>query len=221
MKQPLQYGLIFLYVVVCTLQLIACAQPKLFRLRRLTKCLLMPVLALCYVACARTFSALVLIGILCGFVGDALLLHPENPTRFAGGLAAFAVGHICYAIHMLLLRSAAPAWWVTAIAIALYMALIWLIMSKLRRDLPQSFVVPCLAYMLVICLMSFAALLLLINWRTINAALLFIGSLLFMVSDTVLAFDTFRTRPVRHGGILIMGTYILAQTLIVCGLLFM
>lgn len=220
MKQPLQYALIFLYVVVCTLQLIACAQPKLFRLRRLTKCLLMPLLALCYVACARSFSTLVLIGILCGFAGDVLLLHPENPGRFAGGLVAFAVGHICYAIHMMLLRSAAPAWWVAAIAIALYMALIWLIMHKLRRDLPQSFVLPCLVYMLIICFMSFAALLLMLYWRTLNAALLFIGSLLFMVSDTVLAFDTFRPRPIRHGGILIMGTYILAQTLIVCGLLF-
>lgn len=220
MKQPLQYVLIFLYVIVCTLQLIACAQPKHFRLRKLTKCFLMPLLALCYVACARSFAPLVLIGILCGFLGDALLLQPENPRRFAGGLVAFAIGHICYAIHMLLLLSMKPAWWIAAIAIVLYMAVIWLIMRKLRRDLPQSFVLPCLIYMLIICFMSFAALLLLINWRTINAVLLFIGSLLFMVSDAVLAFDTFRTRPVRHGGIIIMGTYILAQTLIVCGLLF-
>lgn len=221
MNQPLPYVLIVLYAVACTLHLIACAQPKHFQLRKLTKCCLMPLLALCYVACARAFSWLVLIGILCGFVGDALLLRPEKPIRFAGGLAAFAIGHICYAIHMLLLLGARPAWWVAAIAIVLYMAVIWLIMRQLRRDLPQSFVLPCLIYMLVICFMSFAALLLMLNWRTIYAVLLFIGSLLFMVSDAVLAFDTFRTRPIRHSGILIMGTYILAQTLIVCGLLFL
>ena len=56
--------------------------------------------------------------------------------------------------------------------------------------------------------------------RTINASfwLVFVGSIFFMLSDSVLAINKFFS-PVTAAGFWVMSTYILAQFLIIQGLL--
>ena len=46
----------------------------------------------------------------------------------------------------------------------------------------------------------------------------FIGSLLFMASDSVLAINTFRSK-IPRGDVYIMSTYVTAQVLIVAGMI--
>lgn len=218
-------ALLVLYIIVCALHLFACARPNHGKLRAATKCCLMPLLALCYAVNAHPLSRLVLIAILCGFVGDVALLGDYNSRRFIGGICAFAAGHLCYAVHMLRWLAAAPAWWwIIPPIVLVYAAGIALGIRQFKRFLPHRLVVPCLVYMIVIGFMSFSALLVLINRGVpsgmLFAALPFIGSLSFIASDSTLTVKTFSERPLRYGAPAVMGTYILAQTLIVIGLLF-
>jgi len=46
----------------------------------------------------------------------------------------------------------------------------------------------------------------------------FVGSLLFMASDSVLAINTFRSK-IPRGDVYIMSTYVTAQVLIVAGMI--
>jgi uncharacterized membrane protein YhhN len=56
------------------------------------------------------------------------------------------------------------------------------------------------------------------DWNTNAAALTGAGGILFFTSDLLLAFDRF-VKPVRHGALIIMVTYHLAQIALVGGAL--
>lgn len=215
--------LIAVYGAVCVLHLFCCAPPEKRLPRMISKCFLMPLLALCYCFNARfgggAFSPLVLAALLCGFAGDALLLFPDNSRLFAAGLLAFAAGHICYAVYMLGVPKPVPLdlWFYIPAALA-YLAVAFLIMRLLRPALPQGFFFPCLGYMLIIGFMSLSALYLHRETKTVSSLLVFIGSLLFIASDTLLSFREFHVKQSRFSNFWVMLTYILAQTLIVSGL---
>ena len=85
-------------------------------MRRITKVLLMPILALLfYLAWASyfpfiSFPWLVIAGLLLGCAGDTFLIDHHHKIGFPLGLAAFFIGHIFYILQILSLI-ALPAWW--------------------------------------------------------------------------------------------------------------
>ncbi|XP_006175289.1 lysoplasmalogenase [Camelus ferus] len=133
--------------------------------------------------------------LLCSAVGDACLIWPEG---FLHGVAAFTLAHLLYLWAFgltplqpgLLLR-------IVLACILCYCLLLW--------HLPPNMVLPLMAYSLVLAAML---------WRGLaRGGSASWGALLFMLSDAVLAWNTF-AQPLPHARLVIMTTYYAAQMLI-------
>jgi uncharacterized membrane protein YhhN len=153
-------------------------------------------------------------------VGDVFLMWSERKNNFIVGLGAFLLGHLCYVLLFLQNISFAedvPPWFYLITII--YVIGAFTVMKKLRKYLGDM-KVPTYIYMIVILLMSFTSLARI--WvvdMSIPFTLPFIGSLLFLCSDSMLGFYTFKDK-FKNGDIYIMLTYVLAQALIVGGYLY-
>lgn len=148
---------------------------------------------------------LLLLGLLFCMAGDGLL------RWFVVGLAAFLAGHLLYIASFL------SRWrfsWPRAAALlpiaayALYMG--HRLVLALQESDQGSLIAPVIVYVAAISLMAWTAIM---TGHKHAAA----GSLLFLVSDSVLAWNKF-IADVAHSGVWIMTTYYAAQWLIACSL---
>ncbi|MFN4084961.1 MAG: lysoplasmalogenase [Spirosomataceae bacterium] len=135
-----------------------------------------------------------------GWVGDVLLLFP---SLFLGGLGAFLLGHLAYVVLMYP-SMAGP--WKGRVPMLLFAGLMGF---QLYSHVAPALIIPVLLYMSVICFMALVAFRQGQIWLTV-------GSLLFMFSDLVLAWNKF-INPLPAGGIVVMITYISAQFALVKG----
>lgn len=184
-----------------------------------TKPLLMPLLAIYYIVSVAEVNKLIVLALVFAFMGDVFLMWSERRKNFLFGLGAFLIGHICYVLLFLQGNSfvkSVPAWFYLIIII--YITFARVVMKKLTKYLGDM-VLPTYIYMVVILLMSFISLArIFVMGMSISFLLPFIGSLLFLCSDSILAFYTFKG-IFKNGNIYIMLTYVLAQILIVGGYL--
>ena len=213
----LQYIAIALYLLVVALHLFACASRDRLMLRRVTKCCLMPLLLLCYVMFANEISSLVVAAILCGFVGDVLLLFRPRRWSFPAGIFSFAAGHVFYIVRFLNGVTTPPAWYVCAALGLLGLISAVALMRYLWKGLPKKLRPPSFVYMLIIASMASCAILFALYGTAPLRGLTAVGGLIFVVSDSTLSIDAFH-HPVRYRNVIVMSTYIVAQTLIVTSL---
>lgn len=213
---PIIVILLVLYLTDVALQLYACAKNK-EKLRRITKILLMPLLALLYFAASAAPQPLVLLGILFGCLGDTFLLNHHSPVGFPAGLCAFFIGHVCYIILLVSLLPTVSIWLI-ALAAAVYTAGALRTFLQLKPHLPKNLLLLCLAYMVLLAGFSCIAALAAFTIGSMGAILLFCGTLFFLASDTVLSFNTFKEEK-AGGNFIVMLTYIVAQSLIALGFL--
>ena len=144
-------------------------------------------------------------------LGDVLLM---GEGLFVPGLVAFLLAHLSY---IQLFRQDAP-WLRSRRAVAVCISAAAVIFVGLdQNSLPTELRVPVAAYVLVIATMAAQA------WgrakHLYSAASLWVawGSVSFMLSDTLLAFDKF-VSPLPYAGLWVLATYYLAQGLIVRGM---
>ena len=144
------------------------------------------------------------------WVGDVLLLYP---SMFLPGLVAFLAAHVCYIV---LLSRDAP-WLHSRRALAVFMSIAALVFVLLdQHGLPADLRVPVAAYVLVIATMAAQAWGRAKHLGTAGSHWLAWGSVLFMLSDTLLAVDKF-VSPMPVAGLWVLTTYYLAQGFIVQG----
>ena len=184
----------------------------------LTKCLLMPLLIAFYLVQAVPVDPLVVAALFMGLIGDFLLTRIERPAFFDLGLVSFLVGHLLYAF--IFLRSteylqSVPAWFYSLSLF--YLGITLLLVSLLENGL-KEFKIPFLVYCGGISLMSLLALARVFSMPAAAFLLPFAGSLLFITSDSILAYGQFRAK-VKNSDLLVMTTYLAAQILIICGLM--
>lgn len=156
---------------------------------------------------ATGYRPLVVTGLACSLAGDVLLMLPRE--RFVAGLVSFLFAHLFYAAAFALDGGGArPGAWAAA-PLALYGAL----MLRLLWPGLGGLKAPVAAYVAAILLMAWLAA---SRWLALGdggSASAFAGSLLFVASDSALAWNRFR------GGFagaqaLVLGTYFPAQLLI-------
>ena len=184
----------------------------------LTKCLLMPLLIAFYLVQAAPIDPLVVSALLMGLIGDFFLTRPERPAFFELGLVSFLAGHLLYAF--IFLKSTGylqtvPAWFYSLALF--YLGITLLLLSLLKNGL-KEFKIPFLVYCGGISLMSMLALARVFSMPAVAFLLPFAGSLLFITSDSILAYGQFRAK-IKNSDLLVMATYVAAQVLIICGLL--
>lgn len=189
------------------------------------KPMIMPCLALLliYPKNAATFSSkfskLILIGFFFSWLGDiALMFDKMNPNFFLAGLSAFLLAHLCYifAFYYSSQNSKHPSLFVTKPYLFLPLlgyggGLFYFLLPNL-----QAFTIPVLVYAIVISLMACFALNRKNRVDTDSFHLIFYGSLLFVLSDSLIALNKFLF-AIPYGGLWVMLTYMLAQYLIMRG----
>lgn len=144
------------------------------------------------------------------WVGDVLLLYP---SMFLPGLVAFLAAHVCY---ILMLSQDAP-WLHSRRALAMSLSAAALMFVVLDQNgLPSELRVPVAAYVLVIATMAAQAWGRAQHLRDAASRLVGWGSVLFMLSDSLLALDKF-VSPLPEAGLWVLGSYYLAQGFIVQG----
>jgi uncharacterized membrane protein YhhN len=206
------------FAAVTVLHLTAAVLHKT-KLQAASKIFLIPPLIGAYAAGARTLLPALIAGAILGWIGDILLIRTNSNsakigTFFRLGLFSFLAGHICYIIAMLHFIGA-----FSPLPLAIYGAACLVFCVVFYRCLkpPAHMRIPSILYEAVIVVMSMGAFQLLLFRRDPAAAAVFCGSLLFLVSDSLLARFSFIKKP-KYGDFAVMLTYLIAQTAIILGL---
>lgn len=160
------------------------------------------------------FALLMQLGFFFSWVGDMLLMFEErDPLFFILGLVAFLLTHLLYIFAFGLDKSGfirqRPYW-------AVLFVLLGGIMYYLLFPNLDVLAGPVLVYTSTIVLMVIFALNRKNNVSDTSFQLVFFGAVIFMASDSLLAFNKFLT-PIPYAGLFIMGTYIAAQYMIMKG----
>ncbi len=210
----MQYFFAGLFLVDIAVHLFACVNKNLLMLRRVSKCLLMPLLATCYMLFAREPSTLVIAGILFGFAGDLVLLFRPRKWAFPAGILAFATGHVFYILSFARRIAIAPPWYLFAALALITIGCAATLMRYIWKGMPKKLCPPSFLYMMIIGTMASSAVLFTLYGLSPYRWLAGIGGLLFAISDTTLSIDAFH-HPIHNRNIIVMSTYIAAQVLIV------
>ncbi|MBP93066.1 MAG: lysoplasmalogenase [Flavobacteriaceae bacterium] len=157
-----------------------------------------------------TLSALVF-----SLLGDILLMFVDQSEHFFTlGLVAFLTAHVFYILVFLKRRNANKKPTFFSIILLLYGVLLFYLLKNNLGNL----LLPVIIYMLVILTMAPTAYLRKGTVPNSSYKLVFIGAILFMVSDSLLALNKFY-EPLPYSNFSIMFTYAFAQLCIVFGLL--
>lgn len=182
----------------------------------LTKPFLMPVLALFYAASVSSndLNWLVILALVSAFFGDCFLLK-GGKTFLTAGIFSFLIAHVFYIFAF-------------ASSIAFYHISLWLYILLLLYIIYGAVVYIALfpslgtmkasafVYIVVILTMSFISLMRMNNIYGSHFWLPYLGSIVFIISDTMVAFNTFKKNTIWRE-IMVMVTYITAQLMIVLG----
>ena len=206
-----------LFVLTCIYHLTACGRDRQLS-RRWSKVLLMPLLALAYAFGSRQVQPLVLIALCLGWAGDVLLIRPTVQSRQFAGIGCFAVGHVCYILAILKTLSGTTLNlpWLPPL-FSLCAAVFCFFRVKPVMDKAMHGTGFC--YFLIL-----AALITCAGFSLFSGApsgrWLYLGSLLFLFSDTVLCYQFFTVgSPAPKYDVLVMASYLLAQTALMFGFL--
>ena len=153
------------------------------------------------------YKQLIVAGLLCSLAGDVLLMLPRE--RFVAGLVCFLFAHLCYIAAFTAGGGARAlsAWGAAALALygAFVLRLLWPRLGKLKA--------PVAVYVAAILLMAWQALNRWLAAGEAGSALALAGALLFVASDSALAWNRFRGE-FKSAQALVLGTYFAAQWLI-------
>ncbi len=143
------------------------------------------------------------------WLGDMLLMfHLEDPLFFLLGLSSFLVAHIFYIIffHFVRIKEMVKSRWYLLLIVALYYAIVVAILSPYLGDMK----LPVRIYAVVISFMFLLAIHMLFIKNKTTGLWMMAGAILFVVSDSLLAFNKFY-QPFEMAGLFVMSTYGLAQ----------
>ena len=211
------------FILVSVFHIFAIALRK-EKMRRASKCLVMPLLIAVYIAAGKRRGFFPIPALALGWVGDVLLIKIEKKTHFMLGLASFLLGHVFYIIafmHLLgFFTGGNAAGSINAAALLIFTpsaAVLGMVVFRLIKPTKEMFI-PVILYMAVLVTMNLLGFQVSLFYPGAAGLLIVSGCFNFIVSDTLLAYYTFRKLKLL-GAVLIMVYYLLAQAEIIMGLL--
>jgi len=211
-------AILILFVAVSAVNVSAnINEEKNLKIIYATKPLLMPLLIAYYLTAGCGINGLIVAALAFGTAGDVFLMIPVHKDRmFMAGLGAFLVNQLLYVAAFLLSvdwhRGFEPLLLLYALPYLAYGAIMYGTLHRHLGKLRGAVIV----YMSAILMMGIASLLRRISHEGPGFWLVLAGALVFIASDSILAYDKFVGR-VRLGKPLVMLTYIAAQLLITRG----
>ncbi|OXB03394.1 lysoplasmalogenase [Flavobacterium oncorhynchi] len=163
---------------------------------------------------------ILLTALIFSWIGDVILLFSDiSEIYFILGLVSFLISHIVYCILFNRqtkrnLKKNSIAIGIGTILIACYLIGMLSVLLPSLGDLK----IPVIVYASVISIMLLFAYNGLLNWNEPGNKLVFSGALVFVISDSILAINKFYN-PIEKSSFFIMLTYLVAQYLIVIGIL--
>ena len=216
----IHYIFLIFFFIGTTINIFAVAK-KNKKWEHISKPLLMPLLAAYFILITYPTSVawLIFVALLCGGVGDIFLML-EN--KFMQGMSAFLLGHIFYIVAFLLLVNNILKFPIWGFLLFVPVIVILLLIYPKFKDFLGDLRIPVHVYLVTILLMHIFAILLLAELSILSPSFLFIwlGSILFILSDSLIALDKFNENlKVPNVAVMIMITYIIGQFLITQGML--
>ena len=182
-------------------------------LQSVLKGCLVPLILAIYIVGSGRILVPVVLALVFGWIGDVLLLNIADLRRFRLGLASFLAGHICFIIAFFsFITSFAILPLIISIAAAAVFG--FCVFKFVRPNKEMKY--PVIAYEVIIMMMAIAAVQVFFARGGDFGVFALAGSVSFVISDSTLAFDTFRKKS-RIGYFIVMVTYIAAQLLITLG----
>ena len=175
--------------------------------RFISKNLLMPVLLFTYLSEAKShqikLDLFFVLGLIFSFLGDFFLLLKSG---FLLGLGSFLLAHIFYIISFKK-RS------LSRVSVGVIVVLLLYLVSLISFLFPhlKEMKIPVIIYGIIISTMLYFSI------KT-QEKLLIVGALFFVISDSILSVNLFVSSSLLHN-LLVMITYVLAQVLLVKGIL--
>jgi uncharacterized membrane protein YhhN len=151
------------------------------------------------------YKYMIIAGLVFSMAGDVFLMLPSD--RFVAGLVAFLVAHLFYIVAFISEISTLILW--PLIPLVTYGIVIYFILAPYLGKLKP----PVLIYIVVILIMAWLAW---ERWSQTNqsgALLAYVGAILFVISDSILAINRFRG-AFKQARVLNLTTYFAAQCLI-------
>eukprot|EP01126_Amoeba_proteus_P021947 TRINITY_DN222_c0_g1_i31.p1 TRINITY_DN222_c0_g1~~TRINITY_DN222_c0_g1_i31.p1 ORF type:complete len:228 (+),score=37.10 TRINITY_DN222_c0_g1_i31:110-793(+) len=165
---------------------------------------------------SNSYDLLMTLGLLCGFLGDVLLIG-DSSQSFLCGLVVFLLGHVFYFFAFCNLFSGLPKesneWIVQTCVLLIFVILVHVF--YLSPNVPSNFKVHVLAYLVVITAMVFSSFLV---WNASQVdpttrILVLAGSVLFFFSDLGVAREKF-VRPTIWNKVFALPAYFIGQFLL-------
>lgn len=163
---------------------------------------------------------IILSALLFSWIGDVILLFADiDEIYFILGLVAFLISHVIYTVlfnKQTKIRSKKnkAAFLIGSLVIVCYLIGMLSLLLPTLGDLK----IPVIVYATVISLMLLFAFNGFLTWKRPGNQYVFMGAIIFIASDSILAVNKFHT-PIEKSSFYIMFTYLVAQYLIVTGIL--
>ncbi len=186
----------------------------------ITKPLLIPALIFYFFqrVAPTPLNKFVLLSLFFSFLGDTLLIFvPKSEIFFLAGLSSFLLAHLVYIIINMNAVTSEDRVLKFEWSDLVFVAYGFAIFSIINDNLGDMYI-PTLVYTVVICMMAITAKKRRNRTDKMSFILVMAGAVTFLISDSILAYSKFN-QSFAMDDFLIMLTYIVAQFLIVQGLI--
>ena len=213
------YIMLCFYIILVLVHLFCCLH-HIEDIRKATKVFLMPCLAFTYyLGCPKEkFSKIILLALLFGCLGDTFLIINNF---FVFGVASFLLGHLLYIFIFFDetgLKNYKKNIFVFIAVCLVYLYIENKVLLYFRPALiKEGLWLPLTIYTSILAILNISSAIYAYCYRNIYSILTYIGSLVFFVSDVMLAQEIFMENN-KYYSIIIMTTYILGQSLISLGM---
>jgi len=216
-KTEKSFSLLFLCVLIA--ELICSNVVSLFQWHYITKPAILIILIIFFLKQREHLDhftrKIALFALVFSLLGDILLMFVNTSSNFfIGGLVAFLIAHIMYILVFLKNRNTSKV----AIPFIIVILILASILFYVLKDGLGGMLIPVVIYMFAILTMLTAAFLRQGCVPKHSFIFVFIGAILFLISDSLLALNKFH-EPLPFSNISIMFTYAIAQIFIVFGVL--
>jgi alkenylglycerophosphocholine/alkenylglycerophosphoethanolamine hydrolase len=200
------HRLTFIYVASASAFLVLLAMDRVGIVRTVLKAIPMSTLLFLVLRDMRGFARICLAGALIGSVCGDVLLDLPYASVFVFGLSAFLIGHLFYTVLFFRYAKSSDGFGkATVVGLVIFAG----VMVWIFRDITPTLFGPVVLYIVVIITMSIGAFLVPAENR-----LLFMGALLFIASDVVLAVNKFLF-VIPYGRVINISLYFIAQFIII------